>query len=204
MAHLVRKFYDAGVVVAVQTCPLQINVSEPAGVKGTGGVISNLIGIPSCFIRSGVYVIEVPAISALGSDVRKSDHRIVGDFLLHVQQVAVNIRGENRLATISVKERLFSPGSVITLSWTGRDGERSGGHLRRSLEDWRGGSLLCRGGGYVRSGEASGHAAVKSSIEDVRYLARTGIVVEAVSSSDHKSRAQLHCDAEPRGKIVLG
>src|SRR5580693_1382997 len=82
VGHLAREFDDSGIVVAVQSRALHIDVTEPAGVKGSSGIIG-VVGGPSGLIRRSVLVGQIPAIPALGSKIREGDNGVVGELLLY-------------------------------------------------------------------------------------------------------------------------
>src|ERR1700683_197123 len=201
--HLAGGFHNASVVVAIEARPLQLNVPKPSGVKGPGSVIG-VNGSPSRLVGCGVLVYKVPTVPAFRAEVREGDHRIMRELLLHVQQVTVDVRRAKRLTPVGVKKRLISAVSVISLPRAGRHGEGSQRHLRRWLEDRRRGRLLGRGVINFTADKAAGHASIKSSIQNIRYLARTGVVVKPVSRTRHQRWAKLHRHAESWSKVVLG
>src|ERR1700685_385070 len=203
MGHLAREFDNAGVVVAVEAGPLHVDVAKSAGVEGPGGVIG-LDRSPSRLVGRRVFVIKVPTVSSFRPYIRDGERRIVEDFLLDIKQITVDIRRAKRLLPVGVKERLISAGSVIALPRAGRHREGSERHLRRWLEDLRGGRFLRRGGIDFVANKAAGHAPVKSSVQNVRYLTRAGVVVKAVSRTDYERGFHLPRQTEPWSKVVLG
>src|ERR1700732_1513279 len=84
VGHLVLEFNDAGVVIAGQARPLQVNVAKPAGVMRTGCIVRSRVG-PSRLIGCSVSVNKVPTVSSFGSNVGEGDRRIVADLLLDIK-----------------------------------------------------------------------------------------------------------------------
>src|ERR1035438_9318751 len=202
VGHLALEFYNAGIVVTVQASPLQVNIAEPAGVIWPGQVV-DITRSPSSLIRRSVDVIEIPTICPFRPDVRQGDHRIAGDLLLDIKQVAVDV-GRAKRFLVGVHDRLISAVSVIALPRAGRDGEGSRSHLRRHRKGLREAGGLRGGVVDFITDEAAGHAPVKRSGEDIRYLTRARVVVKAVSRADDKLGAKLHRQAEPGSEVVLG
>ena len=96
VGHLALEFHNAGVVVAVQASPLQVNVAKPAGIDRAGRRYRRQWKpIPSDRVQR--YVIKVPTVPPFRPDVREGDHRIVGDLLLDIKQVTVDVRRAKRL-----------------------------------------------------------------------------------------------------------